>query len=481
MPPPNILWLCTDRQRSDTLGCLGNPWVHTPNLDALATGGVVFSQAFSQCTICSPSRASFMTGRYPRTTRLTRNGQTIPGDERLVPRLLADAGYVCGHGGKLHLSAGAPDLAPWCETRIDDGYSSFEWSLHPPGPPVNAYTAWLSEHGIPFTRTPVDGSPYVEFGMPAETSNPGWTAQRAINFIRCSAGLHKPWFFTCNFEAPHNPFDPPERFLRRYLDRLDDIPLPRYTPGELDNKPPFQQTDREGAWGSGKGYFAYEPMSARDHRMIRAAYWALCDHVDYEVGRVLAALRESGQAENTLVLFMSDHGEMLGDHGFYFQGPYFYPEMIRVPLIMAWPGHTRPAASEAMVELVDVAPTLLEAAGVPVHPGMQGKSLWPLLTGSADAQVHRESIYSEYYQAIPSAYARNGGAQATALRTREFALTVVHGHAQGELYDLRLDPGEVRNRWSDPAYATTRAELMQRLCDRMAGTVDPLPPTRGPF
>lgn len=481
MPQPNILWICTDRQRSDTLGCTGNPWVTTPNLDALAAQGVVFQQAHAQCSICSPSRASFLTGRYPRTTRLTRNGQTIPADERLISRLLANAGYVCGHGGKLHLSAGAPDLTAWSEIRIDDGYTAFDWSLHPPGPPVNAYTAWLSEHNIPFQRTPVEGSRYIEVGMPAEWSNPAWTAQRAINFIRCSKDLGRPWFFTCSIEAPHNPFDPPERFLRPYLDRLDDLPLPRYVDGELADKPPFQRTDRAGAWGSGNGYFAYEDMSARDHRMIRAAYWALCDHVDYEVGRIMQSLRETGQLENTLVLFMSDHGEMLGDHGFYFQGPYFYPEMVRVPLIMSWPGHTRSASSQALVELVDIAPTLLDAAGVERYAGMQGKSLWPLLSGTGDVNTHREDVYSEYYQAIPRGYARDGGAWITGLRTPTHALSVVHGRDEGELYDLRDDPGEHRNRWNDPACLATKAQLLKRLCDRMAETVDPLPPVRGPF
>ena len=478
---PNILWFSTDRQRFDTLGCYGNAHVTTPNLDTLAGEGVCFEQAFSQCSICSPSRASFMTGRYPRTTRLNRNGQTIPADEKLISRLLADEGYVCGHVGKMHLSAGAPDVTQWCETRIDDGYSVFEWSLHPPGPPVSAYTAWLAERGITFKRTPVDGSPYVHFGMPAESSNPGWVASRSGSFVQCSAEQDNPWFLTCNFEAPHNPFDPPEEFLRPYLDRLGEIPLPRYTPGELETKPPFQQTDRDGVWGGGSGTFAYEKMTDRDHRMIRAAYWALCDHIDHEVGHVLDVLRDTGQLDNTLVLFTSDHGEMLGDHGFYFQGPYFYPEMIRVPLIMAWPGRVRPARSRALVELVDIAPTLLDAAGIGQYAGMQGRSLWPILSGESDPDQHREDIYAEYYQAIPNGYRRDGGAHATALRNREFAMTVIHGRDCGELYDLNADPGETRNVWDDPRYVSTKVRLLKRLCDRMAETIDPLPPVRAGF
>lgn len=486
--PPNVLWICTDRQRWDTLGCYGNEFVTTPNLDRLASSGALFEEAFSQCPICSPSRASFMTGRYPRTTRVVRNGQMIPATERLVPRLLADAGYVCGHAGKMHLAPGAPEVTQWCERRIDDGYSVFDWSLHPPGPPTSAYTAWLVEHGIEFKRTPVLGSPYVEFGMPAGESNPGWTAGRAAAFIRANgladSGLKapRPWFFTCNIEAPHNPFDPPREFLEPYLARLDEIPLPRYTPGELDNKPPFQRIDRAGAWGGGGGYFAAEKMSERDHRLIRAAYWALIDHIDYEVGRLVEALRATGQLENTLIIFTSDHGEMLGDHGIYFQGAYFYPEMIKVPLVISWPaGIPGGVRVPAMVELVDIAPTILAAAGVGPYAGMQGKSLLPIISGKADPARHREDIYSEFYQAIPGAYRQVGGAYATALRSKEYALTAVHNVDAGELYDLARDPGETANLWDDPEYAGVKARALSRLAARMAETVDPLPPTEAPF
>ncbi len=481
MNQPNILWFSTDRQRFDTLGCYGNPFVRTPNLDRLAAGGGWFEHAICQSPICSPSRASFLTGRYPRATRVNRNGQGIPADEKLISRLLADAGYVCGHAGKMHLSAGDPLVTQWCERRIDDGYVVYDWSLHPPGPPASPYTAWLSEKGVTFKRTPVEGSPYVQIGMPAELSNPGWTAQRAINFIRCSPAVARPWFFTCNFEAPHNPFDPPEPFLRRYLDRLSDIPLPRYRPGELEDKPPFQRTDRAGVWGGGSGFFGYEQMSDRDHRMIRAAYWALCDHVDYEIGRVVEALRESGQLANTLILFTADHGEMLGDHGFYFQGPYFYPEMVQVPLIISGAGIGKPVRCTSFVELVDLAPTVMEAAGLSRYAGMQGKSLWPLLTGREPAEGHRADAYSEYYQAIPTGHRSTGGAYCTGLRNREYALTVVHNREEGELYDLHEDPGESRNRWNDPAYGDVKIRMLKRLCDRMAETIDPLPPVRGSF
>lgn len=481
MRKPNILWITTDRQRSDTLGCVGNPFVKTPNLDRLAASGVLFEQAYCQSPICSPSRASFLTGRYPRATRVNHNGQSIPGDERLVPRLLANEGYLCGHVGKMHIAPGSPEVAHWSERRIDDGYVFYEWSLHHNDDELSPYSAWLEEKGVKYHAEPVNGSKYVSCGLPSEHSNVAWIANKVSSFIKASKRTRKPWFCTMGIEDPHNPFDPPREYLERYLPVMGDIPLPRYTPGELDGKPCFQRVDREGVWGSGNGYFAAGAMSDEDHRLIRAAYWAMIDHIDAMLGNVMDALRESGQSGNTIVVFNADHGEMLGDHGFYFQGACFYPEMLRVPLIIIWPnGIMGGRRCGGLVELVDVAPTLLEAAGLPRYAGMQGRSLWPMLSGAVPLDSHRDSVYSEYYQAIPSGY-KPEGAYATAVRTATHALCRVHRRDDGELYDLTEDPGETVNRWNDPACRGLKADMLALLCDRMAETIDPLPPVEADY
>jgi arylsulfatase A-like enzyme len=135
---PNILWICTDQQRFDTLGCYGNRFVNTPNIDALSQQGVLFEQVFSQSPVCTPSRASMLTGRYPSTARCRQNGASIPADEVLITRLLSDAGYICGLSGKLHLSVCNPKASPGTERRINDGYDEFHWSHHPnPDWPTN--------------------------------------------------------------------------------------------------------------------------------------------------------------------------------------------------------------------------------------------------------------------------------------------------------------------------------------------------------
>ena len=177
--------------------------------------------------------------------------------------------------------------------------------------------------------------------------------------------------------------------------------------------------------------------------------------IDDQVGRVLDTLEESGQAQDTLVIFTSDHGETLGDHGLIRKGCRFYEGLVRVPLILRWPGRVESGSVAGdLVELTDLAPTLLAAAGQPVPPWMQGRSL---LDGSAG----REAVRSEYFDAIDGP----DGSYATMYRTRTHKLVVYHGHGLGELYDLEADPDEFENRWDEPAAAGIKSELLLRSFD----------------
>jgi arylsulfatase len=475
----NILWICTDQQRFDTLGCCGNEFVRTPNLDRLAEDGVLFTHAYAQCTVCAPSRASFLTGRYPRTTRCRQNGQPIPADEVLVTRVLHDAGYAGGLSGKLHISACHPDACKTMERRIDDGYDEFHWSHHPgPDWPANEYMHWLREKGVEYGTAPIEGYSHVCRGMPGEHHHTTWCADKAIDFIEGARASDAPWFFSVNFFDPHHQFDPPEDYLARYLDRLGDVPLPTYASGELDGKPIWQRIDHKGAYGGGSGY-AWDTLTEDNHRMLRAAYWAMCDLIDAQAGRMLEALDRTGQRENTIVIFMSDHGEMLGDHGIYLKGPYFYEPAVRVPLIVAWPGTIEPGRRcDALVELVDLAPALLDAAGLAHPPGMQGRSLWPIMAGSAALDHHRDDVYCEFYGANSKYEPR---AHATMVRNDTYKIVAAHEQNTGELYDLEEDPTETHNRWADPEYTAIRLEMLTRLCDRMAWTADPLPIREAPW
>lgn len=477
---PNVLWLCSDQQRYDSLGAYGNPYVDTPNLDRLAAEGVRFDHAYAQSPVCTPSRASFLTGRYPRTTRARQNGQTIPADERLIPRILADDGYTCGLVGKLHVGAAHPRPDRPVERRRNDGYSWFSWSHQPPPNanqaamdwPTNAYSNWLRARGVDFVRTPHPDTPEVQFGVAEEHQHTAWCAETAGEFVETMAGFEQPWLLSVNFYDPHHPFDPPKDLLDRYLDRLDELPLPAYLEGELDTKPEVQRRHHDGSY-LGARSIAYPGRTEREHRVMRAAYWAMIDLLDRQVGRILDTLERTGQRDDTIVIFHADHGELLGDHGLYLKGPYFYDPAVRVPLIMNWPrGLPSGRTVDGLVELVDLAPTLLELTGTDPEPGIQGRTLLPVIN---DPAAGRDDVYAEYYNSLQDHHGER--AYVTMVRSADHKLVVQHAgrDAVGELYDLAADPGEVVNRWSDPDYLEVKAGMLQRMVDRMARTADPLP------
>lgn len=475
---PNILWICSDQQRFDTLGCYGNPFVRTPVLDSLAGESALFENAICQSPVCTPSRGSFLTGRYPVTSRTRQNGADIPSGEILVTKLFHDAGYYCGLAGKLHLSACNP--ASGCtktERRIDDGYDEFHWS-HDTGNGwglYNEYYRWLSDvHHTAYKTEPLKESRWVRRGMPAERHQTHWCARKAIEFIESRKAGDKPWLFSINMYDPHHPFDPPADFLEPYLKDPEAIPLPSYRKGEEADKPRWQRKDHRGAYGGSAG-FPFPEMRDSEHRLVRAAYWAMCDLIDKELGTVLESLERTGQRDNTIIIFMSDHGELLGDHGIYLKGPFFYECSVKVPLIINWRDHIKQNRYRALVELNDLPQTLLELCALPFHEGMQGKSLAPLLTGAA-GDSHHESVYCEYLNAMP--WHRDPPAFATMVRTGRYKLVAAHSDNSGELYDLEEDPGEHYNRYRDGAYGNVKVELLERLLNHWSKTADPLPPRK---
>jgi len=474
MDRPNILWICTDQQRYDTIGGLNNPHIRTPNLDRLMAEGTAFTHAFSQSPVCTPSRAAFLTGRYPRTARGRQNGQAVfPSDELLVTRLLAEQGYDCGLSGKLHLAVCHNHVEP----RVNDGYRVFHWSHHPnPDWDENAYIHWLTSRGKTWDELYQRQKGALAYaGVPAEYHQTKWCADMAIDFM--TEKRNGPWLMSVNPFDPHHPFDPPEEYLRRY--DPDEVPSPKYRPGELDDKPGFQKIDHEGAYG-GVG-MSCAKADDRQLREIVAAYYAMVEQIDTHVGRMLDVLEETGQRENTIVIFHSDHGEMLGDHGILLKGPYFYECAIRVPLIISWPGHFREGlVSDALVQLIDLAPTLMEACGLSPHDRMQGKSLLPILTGRADPHDFNESIYCEYYNAM---IGHDRSAYGTMYRDRRYKVCVYHGRArgQGELYDLENDPDEFDNLWDSKEHADLRAELILKCFDLAVFTADPWPERVGGY
>jgi arylsulfatase len=455
---PNILWICTDQQRYDTIRALGNPHINTPNIDQLLAEGVAFSHAFGQSPICTPSRASFLTGMYPSTVHGCMNGNERWSEAApLVTRLLADASYDCGLAGKLHLAGAADRIEPRPQ---DDGYRVFHWSHDPRDrwPAGHAYKDWLRGQGYnlaEFNRTPQTIPPHLH-----QTS---WCTDMAMAFIEESRD--QPWLMSVNMFDPHAPFDPPQDYLDRY--DPDSLPAPLFRESDLESQARLAGTDFQNA--------ARRPETFRAQEVI-AAYYAMIELIDHNVGRMLAALERTGQRENTIIIFMSDHGEMLGDHGLLLKGCRFYEGLVRVPLIVSWPGCFQTGVvSDALVELTDLAPTLLDIAGLSIPERMQGRSLLPILTGEGDPHYHRDFIRCEYYRALnPNLPERADfeGTYATMIRDQRYKLIVYHGHEMGELFDLQQDPGEFDNLWQNPDYAEVRFSLLKQSFDALALAVD---------
>ena len=448
---PNILWICTDQQRYDTIHALGNHHIRTPNLDWLVAQGVAFTHAHCQSPICTPSRASFLTGMYPSTVHACINGNDHWDEAApLITKTLADTGYDCALAGKFHLSsamAHEPELRP-----KDDGYRRF-WYSHAPHQGIgkgNQYTDWLTSIGQDYNKLK------KKYGyIPARWHQTTWCADRAIEFMK--EKHNGPWLCSVNIYDPHGPFDPPQEYLDRF--DIDSLPGPLFRESDL-----AAQQRLAGIMFQSKAKRPAYP----DAKLTLAKYWAQIELIDENVGRMLESLEETGQRENTLVIFTSDHGEMAGDHGLNKKGCRFYEGLVRVPLVFCWPGRFKEGLrSDALVELLDIAATLLELNGLPAPKTMHGRSLLPILTGQTDPAHHRDFVRCEYYEVLegPRSYA-------TMLRTREYKLVNYHGREPGELFDLTKDPQEFENQWDNPAYASVRFDLMKKSFDALAFSVD---------
>jgi choline-sulfatase len=464
---PNILLICTDQQRFDTLRAYGNDHVRTPNLDRLAGQGVVFENCYVQNPVCAPSRASLMTSRYPHAHGLWANGVELPADEQFFTKTLADSGYDCGLVGKLHLAACQNGRL---ERRHDDGFRVFRWAHDPyPGSSENQYHRWLKVRFPDLYTQAISGAGFDN--LPTEAHYSHWTGNETIDFLRSSRDQSKPFCFVANFFDPHHGFGAPKEYLDRY--RPEDLPRPVTRAGELTGKPPIlTEASKESYGGHARGYVTY---SDDELQQVKAAYYAMISLVDDEVGRILEALEEEGLADNTVVVFTSDHGELLGDHQLMLKGPMMYDCSVRVPLVVRWPGQV-PAGQRRsdLVQWIDLAPTLLEAAGAPPLPRGQGASLLPIARGDQDAPARGWAL-CEYRN---SGHPYDPAVHTTMVRTGQWKLIAYHGapatdrDRTGELYDLTSDPDELINLWDDPLHGEVRLHLQEMLLDILVATED---------
>ncbi len=456
MKRPNILVIMTDQQRADSLGCYGADWIDTPNLDRLAAEGTRFAGCTVNNPICTPSRASMMTGKELPGHGVYRLHDVLPDDEILFPeRLRSEAGYRTGLFGKLHVSGRALEEVA---RHPNDGFEDYEWCIEAcvgMDSRFNGYVAWLRE------RDPEFLAELARLGRglkhhPAEVHLTHWAAERTIDFIRHHAGGPAPFFCMMSIFDPHNPYEgyPPEAAQGV---RAGEIPLPV----ARDTRPSAVERERAGSYlGLGIGPDEIAKM--------RFGYGASIAFADHEIGRVLAELDRLGIAEDTLVIFTSDHGDALGDHGMMVKGVALYDPVVRVPLILRWPGQVpEGAVSNALAQGHDLARTCLAAAGIDLpQEGVFDTGIdW--VAQAAGAAAPREYAVCAY---------RNSGINAqnlywdpvmkstsVASRTHKLIAYTSGAETEFEFFELVADPDETRNRLDDPAAAPALARHMAAL------------------
>tara|TARA_A100001037_G_scaffold235156_1_gene213982 strand:- start:956 stop:2332 length:1377 start_codon:yes stop_codon:yes gene_type:complete len=450
MPQPNIVLIMTDQQRWDTLSCLGFDHVPTPNIDRLARRGIAFSHAFVQGAVCGPSRNSIVSGQYVHTHGIYQNEQWLTPDQPNWIERLRDGGYHTVNIGKMHTSPIRLPCGFNHRTVVEN--KNYKQGQH--GPDPDDYDLYLAQFGL--TRPAC--SYYKEIpDWPDHLGATVWphdedlfidnvVGQWTIDAIE-NHDFEKPLFMWSGFAGPHDPYDIPESALERYGDI--EIPDPVGWTGELDTKPPPQKQSMEGSEGKVSPAAIWWSRATPDRiRRMRRHYFANVSLVDDWVGKIVTAIEQKGQLDNTVFVFASDHGDCLGDHGLVYKFSSHYDAVARVPLVFAGPGVSELGVQDSLVELIDLGPTFLELAGLDPLEGASGQTLTGLLGGDS-VEIH-DTVYSEHGPRIMA-------------RSCEWKLVFYPGETYGELYNLKEDPDELYNLYDDPAYQSHRLEMIERL------------------
>lgn len=495
---PNILFITSDEHRWDAFGAYRRTPCRTPNLDRLAADGVLFDRAYTVNPLCSPSRVSMITSMYPSRHGVYTLGVYPPDDYNgTVGGLLARSGYATGLIGKAHFRPCGEKNSLEGQPKVYDldfwrnwhgpyyGFDHVELCIahtHLKNGASMHYGAWLADNGCDVSKYwgRADQG-YCDVGrwdLPEEFHNSRWVADRTIDFIDRTRAEGKPFFAFASFQDPHNPVVAPEPWFSMY-DR-DEMPDYTLREGENENKPPFYaEFIATGHYHNGtvppNGLNGY-PCSGRqlvkgkklsvDHAGMDkkenrqeavAVYYGMISLMDRHIGRIVEHLKEIGQYENTLIVFTSDHGEYLGNHGLWWKGLQAYEDIHRLPFVACWPnGFAGGRRSAALQSLVDLAPTFLTAAGVSVPDHYQGVNQLDVWKGAAQsardwAMVEFRPNDSEFYQKV--------------LIGERYKLVTYHRETYGELYDLEKDPDQYENLWDDPASVPVKNAMLLRMFD----------------
>jgi arylsulfatase A-like enzyme len=526
---PNFLFFITDQQRADYLGCYGHPVLRTPNIDTIAARGTRFTRFYVATPVCMPNRATLMTGRMPSVHGVRSNGSPLPLESNTFVDALRAAGYATALVGKSHLQ-NFSDIAAVLKRpapRAGDQVLDAEFAeARKPAASDGRYdqehpARWQAGRDFPM-RLPFYGFEHVDLctahgdhvgghyyvwlkaqradadtlrerknqlphdyvcpqafrtPIPEELYPTSYVAAKSCEWIDRYAAddRDRPFFLMASFPDPHHPFTPPGRYWSMY--RPQDMALPPSF--DHGNRP----LARPVAWAlaqreSGNAVVTEQAAFAVDEREAREAMALSCGMIamiDDAVGRVLARLAACGLADDTIVIFTTDHGDFLGDHRLLLKGPAHYEGITHVPFIWAEPGARPARKTDLLAGTLDIAATILDRACIQPYHGIQGISLLPAVAGEG-AGPARESLVIEDDQqrallghAVPS--------RMRTLVTPRWRMTITHGDPWGELYDLSNDPHEMDNLFEDPGHRDVRARLMEELAYRQMELAErsPLP------
>ena len=505
---PNFLVICTDQMRADHMGCDGNSVIQTPHLDSLAQSGTHFQRAYVNCPLCMPSRATMFTGLTPRGHEVRTNGIPL---NRSIPTLtesLKKAGYHTASIGKLHFSnywlnddarvqVNQNEFLEvrefWEEGKVTDiptpyyGFEHVDITLGHGAFTGGHYANWLKEkHPEAWQRLQTEGvSPSPSgaeqsgtFPLDEDLHHTAYVANQTIDHLT-KLDKDKPFFLFSSFPDPHHPYQLPQGWESMYS--ADKVIPPVFREGEFDDLAPlYQDIFDNDTQLSGRGAATSIPY---EHRLeIIARTYGMISLLDKYIGKILKALDDNGLRENTIIVFMSDHGDMLGDHQLMNKGPFHFEGLLRVPMIWSWAGKFKEQQTQAMMSLLDFAPTVLELANLAIPegassneaplqaPAWAGRSQMPVLTGQIDnvqdaVLVENDEDYL--------------GLRLRTLITKTHKLTTYTGHRgakpYGELFDLENDSDELHNLWHKDNYKNVKLELMQQLHYKIVETDCALP------
>lgn len=509
---PNFVYIITDQHRHDWLSLSGHPVVKTPNIDSIAEGGTVFSNFFVANPVCMPNRSALLTGRYTSVNGVRMNGIPLPINANTFVKRLAGSGYDTAALGKLHLQTMTPMPGtdptreadrPELEAKrfysegnyrneamdnwpaggggpntLDKPYYGFDQvnlvTLH--GDMCDGdYGNWLRSRrdDAESLRGPQNQLPHnyscpqaVRTALPEELYHTSYIGQATVDYLKDPKRQEHPFFAFVSFPDPHHPFNPPGKYWDMYAPEDFEVP-PNFDNGD---QTPILRYLKEEQGTIRTLHMGANPVSRREVQEAMALTAGMITMIDDWVGEILAALRQTGLDDNTIIVFNSDHGELMGDHGLLFKGPLHYDPVIHVPMIWNDPRKEQASVCHELASTIDIAPTILSAAGVEPYHGIQGLDLNDALEGGSTG--HQAVLIEDEYLA-PICYP--GMPKVRTIRTDRYRMTIVIGEADGELYDLAEDPYEMANLFDDPNHAAVKADLTMHLIHLMGEATDRSP------